>query len=239
MKNNNIANRSTVMYTDAIKKDFDLEQLVRNATWKDLLINLVETSKLDPWNIDISKIVEDYILVIREMKLMDLSIPANIVFAASFLLKLKSDSIPIFGEEEEIIEDVDTIERIIPDIPELIPRMRQPPHRKITLTELMNALEDVLKIENRKEKYFSEIEKVLPVIVDPNDMDEKMENAYKIAIENSDKYGMVMFEKLIKNMDTNLILLDLFVPLLFLDYNGKISLIQEVFFGDIIIKICK
>jgi len=237
MKNNSITKKSTV--ADIVKKDFDIEHLVRSATWKDLLINLVETSKLDPWNVDISKIVRNYILVIKEMKLMDLSIPANIVFAASFLLKLKSDSISIFREEEEIIEDIDIIERIIPDIPELVPRMRQPPHRKITLNELMNALDDVLKIENKREKYFSELEKVLPVIIDPNDMDKKMERAYKMAIDNSDNYGMVMFDKLIKNMDSDLILLDMFVPLLFLDYNGKISLIQEVFFGDIIIKICK
>lgn len=239
MINNNITEKSTVVYTDTIKKDFDIEQLIRSATWKDLLINLVETNKLDPWNIDISKIVEDYILVIKEMKLMDLSIPANIVFAASFLLKLKSDSIPIFEEDEEIIDDINTIERIIPDIPELVPRVRQPPHRKITLNELMNALDDVLKIENKREKYFSELKKVLPIIIDPNDMDEKMENAYKMIIDNSDNYGMVMFDSLIKDMNSDLILLDLFVPLLFLDYNGKISLIQEIFFGDIIIKICK
>lgn len=222
------------------KNGFDIEQLVLSATWKELLINLVETNKLDPWDIDISKVVENYIGVVKKMKLMDLSVPANIIFAASVLLRLKSNVMPLFGGiGEESEEDAVPFERVIPEVPELIPRSRHAPRRRVTLNELMEALEEALKIEGKREEYFRTIETPLPFVIDANDMEEKMKSAYDMVLDNADKYRMVSFDALSKMMDTSSTLSNLFVPLLFLAQEGKVLLIQEVFFGDILIKLGK
>lgn len=41
--------------------NLNLENLVSEPTWKDILIDLVKKENLDPWNIDIANIVEKYI----------------------------------------------------------------------------------------------------------------------------------------------------------------------------------
>ncbi len=222
------------------KTGFDIEQLVLSATWKELLISLVETNKLDPWDIDISGIVDNYISVVREMRLMDLSVPANIIFAASVLLRLKSSTMPLFGEvDEKGLEDVAPYERVIPDVPELVPRSRHAPRRRVTLNELMEALEDALKIESRREEYFRVAETPLPFVIDVSDMEEKMKSTYSMVLSNIDRYKMVSFDSLSKLVDSESVLSYLFVPLLFLAQEGKILLIQEVFFGEILIKLGK
>jgi chromatin segregation and condensation protein Rec8/ScpA/Scc1 (kleisin family) len=53
-------------------KQLNLQEFVKNATWRELLIELVDTSQLDPWDIDIIKVVDSYIAAIRKMQVMDL-----------------------------------------------------------------------------------------------------------------------------------------------------------------------
>ena len=82
--------------TDAIpqsKQQLNLQEFVKNATWRELLVELVDSNQLDPWNIDIVKVVDSYIAVVRKMQVMDLHIPANIVLAASILLRMKRETI--------------------------------------------------------------------------------------------------------------------------------------------------
>ena len=80
---------------------FDLQKLVSEATWRELLISLVESNQIDPWDIDIAKLVEGYMSVIKSIKLMDLRMQANFALAASILLKMKSDRFQVFAVEEE------------------------------------------------------------------------------------------------------------------------------------------
>lgn len=69
--------------------DLNLQEFVRNATWRELLVDLIDENKLDPWDIDIIKVVDSYVSAVRKMQIMDLHIPANIILAASILLRMK------------------------------------------------------------------------------------------------------------------------------------------------------
>ena len=89
--------------TEAIaesRQQLNLQEFVKNATWRELLVELVDSNKLDPWNIDIVNIVDELHAVVRKMRVMDLHIPANIVLAASILLRMKSETISILQTEE-------------------------------------------------------------------------------------------------------------------------------------------
>lgn len=217
--------------------NFDIQSLVSNTGWRELLMDSVYKNRLDPWNIDISKVVSDYVAAINSMKLMDLSVPANIIMAMSFLLRLKSELIQIFQSPVE--DDVDAREdygsRTLPEVPDLIFRVRRAPNRKITLEELMSALEDVVRIEHRRENYLKHKESEQQFVVEIEDMDEKADRVYSTIISSLNKEGNVVFNELSKSFDRNSILSDLFVPLLFLEQNERISLRQDVFFGDIYI----
>jgi len=224
-----------------INKDINLVELVKNATWKELLIELVETNQIDPWDIDIAKVVENYINVIKQMEFFDLRIPANIILAASILLYMKSLSFKLIEEPVIDIEDQsDNIAgRVVPEVPQLINKIRIQPNRKITLFELMEALEEAIKIKQDREIKITKEPEPLVLEIATEDIDEKMENVYKMINIYSDSTKMVTFSNLSKeflNSNKNKsILIDLFIPILFLAHKEKIIIFQDAFFGEIFI----
>ncbi len=213
----------------------DLERFVSEGTWKDLLIELVKKNKLDPWNVDIVEIVDKYIEAVKELKIMDLRIPANIILAASILLHFKSEALYLEIEGEKIEQDQESsIERAMPEIPELSFRLRIPPKRKITLNELIQALEEAMKLKEAKEQ--KKIESIdFPIKFEKKDIEEELRNVMEKIKRNADKKGMTTFSFLSKLFNPDDVLISLFVPLLYLMHRGKVILLQEQFFGEIII----
>jgi len=219
----------------------DLNELVRTATWREVLMELVESNSIDPWNIDIVKVVDSYIAVVRKMQVMDLHIPANIVLAASLLLRMKSETINIFPvDESAYVEEGTELQagRVLPEVPPLISKLRLQPKRKITLEELMNALGDAIKLNEKRERIVIERTEPLSFAVDRDDIDEKMDRAYKLVKENVDREGMTTFGHLAKSFNSiENMLLGLFVPLLFLAHNRQLTLTQDEFFKEIFVKL--
>ena len=52
-----------------------------------LAYKLVEEKKIDPWDVDIEKLLKEYLEIIKQVELHDLRIPAKVVAFATFLLK--------------------------------------------------------------------------------------------------------------------------------------------------------
>ncbi len=231
---------STGTVLEGRQQQLNLHEFVKNATWRELLMELVDTNKLDPWDIDIVKVVDNYIAVVRKMQVMDLHIPANIVLAASLLLRMKSETINIFQVEEALVSEeiAQQTGRVIPDVPVLVPRLRLQPKRKITLSELMDALGDAIKLNERRETTVRQSREPLNFVVEKDDIDEKMNRTYKLVTENVDKEGITTFAQLSKSFNSiESILLGLFVPLLFLAHNQQLTLMQDEFFNEIFVKL--
>jgi len=220
--------------------DGNLRDFVGNATWRELLVELVATDKLDPWNIDISKIVDSYIGVIKKMKVLDLHVPANIILAASILLRMKSETFKVFDIPEPVEESIELPgePRIIPEVQPLVPRLRLQPNKRVTLYELMSALDEVMKLKEKRELFIQAASTPVQFYIDKEDIDQKIELIYNMVQDHSDKTGMTTFAYLSNNFDhSEKILLDLFIPLLFLAHKQRIIIMQERFFDEILIKL--
>jgi chromatin segregation and condensation protein Rec8/ScpA/Scc1 (kleisin family) len=217
---------------------FDLQKLVSEATWRELLISLVESNQIDPWDIDIAKLVEGYMSVVKSIKLMDLRMPANFALAASILLKMKSDRFQIFSVEEEPEPEPEAGQRRLPvDVPGLVSRARMQPQRKVTLDELMGALDEAMKIEKRSTRE-REPPAQFHLELPKEDIDQKMERTFDLVSKNADKEGIVLFGSLARLYgSTQEMLFDFFIPVLFLVSKGRLGILQEEFFGDIFIKV--
>ncbi len=221
--------------TIVIERSPDLERLIQEATWKDMLIELVRKNELDPWDIDISKLVEEYLLAIRQIKLLDLRVPANMMLAAAILVRLKSELLNINEEQQEEAEMQEQRPELYAD--SLLPRLRLPPKRKITLTELISALDEAIKIkEEREEKLYREQSKQ-PIVLSPIDVEQEAEGLLQVIKAYADKMRMMTFSNLVELLANKNPLLEVFIPLLFLVQSGKADLIQETFYGEIIIKL--
>jgi segregation and condensation protein A len=220
------------------QRTLNLSELVGSATWKEVLIELVDSNSIDPWNIDISKIANEYVQTIRKMQVMDLHIPANMTLAASILLRMKSDSMVMFKEEIIEVEDGLTAPRQIPEVPELIPKFRLQPHKKVTLTDLMDALDEAIKSTDQRAQISTEMEAPLDFFVVKEDIDEKIASAFKMVSSNMSGDGVIEYSKLARMFSSERSAVsDLFIPLLFLAHRKEIDIAQEQFFGDIMISL--
>ncbi len=220
-----------------IHNSSDVINLVNtDATWRDLIIELVDKNKLDPWNIDIIEIVDKYVDTVKKLRVLDFRVPANIILAAAVLLRLKSNYL-IFKEYEdtgEAVAEADVQDYNITTDP-LNFRLRLPPKRKISLTELISALDEAMAMKETRLLPHRAESLPIQIKLDNFDIEAETENIYSIIKDNVDKSKMVTFSYLSKVSSINDVILGIFIPLLFLAHKGKISLIQERFFSEIII----
>ncbi len=214
----------------------DIEEFVQSATWRELLIELVDSNRLNPWDIDISKMLEGYLAVIKKMRVLDLRVPANIILAASILLRLKSESLRERPPEQEEVAEQE-FGRPAAEVPLLFNKMRQQPARKITLQELMAELETAMKIEEKRRHYTEELQAPIRITV-MDDIDERRASVLALLNASADRLGMATFSALaagFQGMDERL--LKLFIPLLFLANDQVVTLEQEEVFGEIIVRL--
>ena len=215
-----------------IEKDsnkVDLSILVSDATWKDILVDLVRNNELDPWNIDIVDIVDKYINAIKKLKVMDLRVPANIILAAALLLRLKSEMLSLFERQElQEMPEEDVFKREPVLIDELSLRLRPPIKRKIALVELIHALEEAMKIKDKKSNASLLKGVQFDLKFEEIDMEKEIEKLHETIKKNVDNQSMTTFSYLSKEVSirNNDIIVGLFIPLLFLAHKGKIYLMQ-------------
>ncbi len=219
-----------------IHNSSDVIDLVNNdATWRDLILELVERNKLDPWNIDIIGIVDKYIDTVKKLKVLDLRVPANIILAAAILLRLKSNYINLQNYEDigETEMDVDT-QRPSVTVDQLNFRLRLPPTRKISLQELISALDEAMKIKETR-LLPAQNAPYVPIKLENFDIEAETEKLLDIIKGNTDKSNMVTFSYLSRLSSIDDPILGLFIPLLFLAHKDKVTILQERFFAEIII----
>jgi len=220
----------------------DLEKLVEQPTWKEMLIDLVYTEKLNPWNIDIIEITDKFMDKVRNVQMLDLRIPANLILASSILLRFKSDAIRL-EEEEQIITDETYIGEGGPvEVPMIQLRTRIPPKRMVTLDELVDSIETVFdeineRAEDRKVREEEIKEKRLEKVqleLKKYDIELEMRRIFDKALLLADKKNMVTFSSLLEKR-TNETIIKTLLPVLHLAQDGKFSIFQEELFQEIFI----
>lgn len=219
-----------------VRSSADVLNLVYNeATWRDLLVDLVNRNKLDPWNIDIIYIVDKYVETVKKLKVLDLRVPANIILAAAILLRMKSGliSMPEYEEAEMVAEE--GIVRPDITVDPLNFRLRIAPKRKISLNELITALDEAISIKDTRTAFIPREPISIPISLENFDIEAETDHIYDVIYQNADRGKMITFKQLSELAATEDVLLGLFIPLLFLAHKERVILIQEKFFSEIII----
>jgi len=230
-----------------VGKDLDFIKFVENPTWKDVLLGLVNSEQLDPWNIDIVDITSKYLDVIKGMKRLELHIPANLILAAAIMVRIKSEAL-VFKEyyESDMLTDVppeldfnigfNNIEAI----PELTFRAKFPKKRKVTLEELLSAVEDALASEMKRERARASISSVhtsadLGLEIEKIDVEQIIRDKYAQILSRADQYGLIKFSDVCG--ETPVEIVRSLLAVLYLRAYGAIDLKQTKFFGEIIITV--
>lgn len=216
-----------------------IERLVEMPTWREVLLDLVKTEQFDPWNIDIGTITAAYIGRVKKMRSLELHVPSNIILAAAILLRLKSEMLQL-ESEEQVAESAVFVEGTPAEAVEvsmLQLRVRVPPRRAITLADVINALEEVIVLEKKREERAKErlpsvMEFEIPTYNIEKEMQETLEKARKLA----DSEGWLTFSQLVKEQNPEGVVFAL-LPVLHLVQEGDVHVAQEKIFGEIFIRI--
>ena len=119
-------------------------------SWQAIIYDLIRTEQLDPWDINLEVLADKYVLIIQQIEEANFFISSKVLLAYSLLLRLKSEILKnqyiqsldeiLYGEKEEKKYELGRIEIDEDELPILVPRTPIPRHKKVTLKELMSAL---------------------------------------------------------------------------------------------------
>jgi segregation and condensation protein A len=230
----------------------------------EILVGLAERGEIDPWNINIIEVTDRFLSELERCRQLNLQVSGRTLFYAATLLRMKSEHLELASTSEESgAEDDDEffgenfdvaleneidyqgrlgpIERLEQEIQRRLDRknMRKSP---VTLFELIIELKNLEK-EERRRRRISETgddlliyaEDVVGIAHDEGYQESAMtvleECLDCISIEEEMTLAQIC-QKLGWGMP------EVYIPLLFLAHEGRCSLRQEEFFGDVYVQIC-
>lgn len=222
-----------------------------DVTWQTLLYDLVKTEQMDPWDIDIGLLANKFLLMLKKLKEMDFRISGNVLLAAAVMLKLKTkrlletDLVELdkliagtedVSEEEfydELEEDYAEGGKVSLEDHRLIPRIPQPRKRKVSIYDLVGALEKALEVKRRRvERFIPELQVEVPE--KKVEMTRLIRDIYnRIRTFVSINRGKTLtFSQLIPSPNKEDKVLTL-IPLLHLCNQRRVDLEQKEHFGEI------
>jgi len=217
-------------------------------SWQAIIYDLVKTEQLDPWDIEIGILAEKYIETIEQLEEADFFISSKVLLACSLLLRLKSEVLSnsyiqsldeaLYGRKEEKKYEFERIEIDEDELPILVPRTPMARYKKVTLNELMSALNQAIETENRrikKEIKQSQAEKATAIVLPSKfriSLKERITTIYdsiKNSLKHPEKIEM-SYSELAPSKEEKVAA---FLPVLHLTNNEKVYLKQEQHFEEI------
>lgn len=228
-------------------------------TWQSMIFELVKTGEMDPWDVSIGDLSEKFISMIDEMQETNLKVGGKVVLASTILLRLKSGRFieNDLAQLEALIASVDSYDDDFEEWDDLsgdgfshlkdkrnykiYPRTPQPRKRKVSVYDLVTALESVIeknKIKIRYKKNNSKEPKELKL--ESRDVNSVIKDVFetlnKVAVDmDSNKLNFSQILPSKRKED----LIATFLPLLHLTNQRVTDLHQDEAFSDFEIHLLK
>jgi len=146
---------STDQVYDLIFKEDDV-------TWRTIIIDLAKSGKIDPWDVEISTLAQEYFNLNSKLKETNFRLSGKVISAAALLLRLKADRMGYkeflqLTHPEEFQEQLDEGDLFDFEGEKrfskagLQPRIPGIRKRKVTVFELIDALKQALEVDQRRE----------------------------------------------------------------------------------------
>ncbi len=209
-----------------------LRTIVSGSDWQTVIAEIIEQEELDPWAIDVIKLTDAFIKYLNALEKFDFKIPARFILIAAILLRMKVELLmekeekAIREEEEQILIDLDKV-------PSLgAPGMRKPV-RKVTLTELVTALNKAFEFQEKKETSIIHRHRMVEELIEEEeDIEDQILRIMDIVVSQSRKTeNRVMFSSLVPDW-TRGKAIAVFLPLLHLANRQAITIEQEKLYSD-------
>jgi segregation and condensation protein A len=131
----------------------------RELSWQAIIYDLIKTEQLDPWDIDLILLTQRYLEKIHELEEASFHVSSKILLAAAILLRIKSEMLlsRYIKSLDEILFPSEVKQKPeftfnLDDVSDLLPKSPLPRVKKVTLDELMAALNRAMTTEHRRIK---------------------------------------------------------------------------------------
>ena len=230
---------------------FDMLLNQEEVSWKSLIYELIKTEQMDPWDINITLLTQKYIQVIKAMQEHDLRISGKILLAAAVLLKIKSthlvdhdisqlDSLINQSDEqmegEELFEELNSGERKLKEKYKLIPKNPQPRTRKVSVEDLIQALQKAM-VSKRRILEQQRPSKFVPPKRGLDILEVIRELYHKIVYYDQKDQKNLTFSKLVPPGAGKREKVHTFIPLLHLENLQKVETSQKQHFDEIYVRL--
>jgi segregation and condensation protein A len=220
-------------------------------SWQAIIYDLIKTEQLNPWDIEIGVLADRYVEKIAELEDDDFFISSKVLLACALLLRLKSEILAnsyiqelndsLFGGKEmQVTLGLENFIIEEGELPILIPKTPMARHKKVTLEQLMGALNHAMNTENRRIKRHiksKQAERSALVVMPKTTLiplKVRVKNIFSIVQShfnvNNEHIG---FHELAKDREEKLAT---FLPVLHLSNQEKVHLHQPVHFEEIYIR---
>jgi segregation and condensation protein A len=230
----------------------------------EILVGLAERGEIDPWNINIIEVTDRFLTELERRRQLNLQVSGRTLFYAATLLRMKSEHLILQADPEEAGPDEDDesfgenfdleldgeidyqgrlgpIERLEHEIQRRLDRknLRKSP---VTLFELIVELKNLEKEERRRRRLSDTVDDLIIAddvvgIAHDEGYQESAMVRLEEYLERIEADGEMTLAELCRKLEWDIP--EVYIPLLFLALDGRCSLRQEEFFGDIFVQICK
>jgi len=202
----------------------------------DMLMGLVISKEIDPWNIDIVELTNKYMERIKRLQELDLRLSGKTILVASILLRMQSEDIFREKKEEAPEEEEDELDV---ELKPILPPLRRA-SGKITLPQLMEALLQALEEADRKKtlkpKRRRDEKHVIRIDEHRLNIEEQVGLLYEKICGMLEERDFITMSQLLDD-NTPLSIARTLLFILYLETKNKIELDQEELFGEIYIRI--
>lgn len=221
-------------------------------TWQSLIYDLVRTGEMDPWDIDVSVLSQRYLQTVRQMQEANLSISGKVLLASAILLRMKSEKLLTEGiagldylmfPPDDIDDEEFTKERqriLLDREPHLTIKNPQARKRKVSVDDLIAALEKALDVNERKLLRRAERDRIPDIKIPERKINISMliRDIFTRIKGYFAKKSVVGFHELVPSTKKEDIIYTM-LPVLHLATQEKIDLEQKEHFGQINITLHK
>lgn len=208
-----------------------------------LLIDVLRLNKLDPWNIDLEKLIYGFLNKMLSLNLVNFKVSGLALLSAAIIHRIKTELILKIEDEEEENSNTEEEKETIKLLPPIIPPFRQV-KRKVSIKELMIALEKALEQELTPKKRpirklsLRNIEALTYEIdMDRTEIERKISQIYEKIKELSEKSQIIRLTQILPKDYSRMELVRTLFCILQLGCRGKIDIWQEKPFEEIFLKL--
>ncbi len=221
------------------KKSIDENKLLRTivsgSDWQTVMAEIIEQEEMDPWAIDVIKLTDAFVKYLNSLQKFDFRIPARFILIAAILLRMKVELL-MEKEEKEIQKEEEKLMIDLEKVPPLGPPGMRKPVRKVTLTELINALNKAFEFQEKKETSIIHRHRMVETLIEEEeDIEEQIVRIMSTIVSKSkNNENRIMFSAMVPNW-TRAKAIAVFLPLLHLANRQAIKLEQEKIYSDFVI----